>query len=123
MSPSRYGDPLKPLIDWENTGSTRRTLFLAIPAVLVLAMAAFAPTASAAPSPAGMTHCNVPICSAPVSGDGACDAIRHDSLTTAGRVAPNATAAGYGPADLQSAYNLPPSTGQPGQRWNARSLT
>src|SRR5450759_1165328 len=78
---------------------TRRTLFLAVPAVLAFATAAFAPTASAAPSPVGMAHRNVPICSAPVSGDGACDAIRHDSV----------------PADLQSAYNLPSATSGVGQ--------
>jgi subtilase family serine protease len=89
---------------------TRRTLFLAVPAVLAFATAAFAPTASAAPSPVGLAHRNVPLCSAPVSGDGACDAIRHDSLTAAGRVIPNATPSGYGPADLQSAYNLPSAT-------------
>jgi hypothetical protein len=58
----------------------------------------------------GMAHRNVPICSAPVSGDGACDAIRHDRLTAAGRVIPNVTPAGYGPADLQSAYALPSAT-------------
>ena len=63
---------------------TRRTLVLAVPAVLALATAALAPTDSAAPSPVGMAHRNVPICSAPVTGDGGCDAIRHDSLTAAG---------------------------------------
>ena len=94
---------------------TRRTLVLAVPAVLAFATAALAPTASAAPSPVGMAHRNVPICSAPVSGDGACDAIRHDRLTAAGRVIPNATPAGYGPADLQSAYALPSATSGVGQ--------
>ena len=94
---------------------TRRMLFLAVPAVLVLATAAFAPSASAAPSPVGMTHRNIPVCSAPVSGDAACNAIRHDSLTAAGRVIPNATHAGYVPADLQSAYNLPSATAGSGQ--------
>ena len=94
---------------------TRRAHFLAVPAVLVFATAAFVPTASAAPSPVGMTHRNVPVCSAPVSGDGACDAIRHDSLTAAGHVIPNATPAGYGPADLQSAYSLPSATSGVGQ--------
>ena len=94
---------------------TRRTLVLAVPAVLAFTTAAFASTASAAPSPVGMNHRNVPICSAPVTGDGACDAIRHDRLTAAGRVVPNATPAGYGPADLQSAYVLPSATSGVGQ--------
>ena len=94
---------------------TRRTLVLAVPAVLAFATAAFAPTASAAPSPVGTTHRNIPVCSAPVSGDAACHAIRHDRLTTAGRVIPNATPSGYGPADLQSAYSLPSATSGAGQ--------
>ena len=94
---------------------TPRTLFLAVPAVLVFATAAFVPTASAAPSSVGMTHRNVPVCSAPVSGDAACNAIRHDRLTAAGRVIPNATVSGYSPADLQSAYNLPSATAGGGQ--------
>jgi subtilase family serine protease len=94
---------------------TRRTLFLAVPAVLVLVTAAFAPTASAAPSAVGVAHRNVPVCSAPVSGAAACDAIRHDRLTAAGRVIPNASPAGYHPADLQSAYALPSATSGGGQ--------
>ena len=57
-----------------------------------------------------MAHRNIPVCSAPVSGDAACDAIRHDRLSVAGRVIPNATVSGYGPADLQSAYALPSAT-------------
>ncbi|HEY5179324.1 MAG TPA: hypothetical protein VIJ07_06050, partial [Dermatophilaceae bacterium] len=94
---------------------TRRTLFLAVPTVLAFATAAFAPTASAAPSLVGVAHRNVPVCSAPVSGAAACDAIRHDSLTAAGRVIPNATVSGYIPADLQSAYKLPSATSGGGQ--------
>jgi len=94
---------------------TRRMLFLAVPAVLVLATAAVAPAASAAPSPVGMAHRNIPVCSAPVSGDAACDAIRHDRLSAAGRVIPNASPSGYSPADLQSAYNLPSATSATGK--------
>jgi subtilase family serine protease len=94
---------------------TPRALVLAVPAVLAFATAAFAPTASAAPSPVGMTHRNVRVCSAPASGGAACDAIRHDRLTAAGHVIPNATPAGYGPADLQSAYALPSATSGVGQ--------
>jgi len=89
---------------------TRRTLFLAVPAVLALASAALTPTASAAPSPAGLAHRNVHVCSAPASGDAACHAIRHDTITSNGRVITNTTPAGYGPGDLQSAYSLPSLT-------------
>jgi len=94
---------------------TRRTLFLAVPAVLALASAALTPTASAAPSPAGLAHRNVRVCSAPASGDVACHAIRHETITSNGRVISNATPAGYGPGDLQLAYGLPSATSGAGQ--------
>ncbi len=84
----------------------RRTLVPAALAVLAVASAVLAPTASAAPSPVGVSHRNVPVCSAPANGNAACHAIRHDALTSDGQVTPNATPAGYGPADLQSAYKL-----------------
>ncbi len=42
----------------------------------------------------------------PASGDAACHAIRHDAVTSDGRVTPNATPAGYGPVNLQLAYKL-----------------
>ena len=89
---------------------TRRTLFLAVPAVLALASAALTPTASAAPSPAGLAHRNVHVCSAPASGDAACHAIRNDTVTSNGRVITNTAPAGYGPGDLQLAYSLPSLT-------------
>jgi len=94
---------------------TRRTLFLAVPAVLALASAALTPTAWAAPSPAGLAHRNVRVCSAPVSGDAACHAIRLDTVTSNGRVIPNTIPAGYGPGDLQSAYGLPSASSGAGQ--------
>ena len=93
----------------------RRTLFLAVPAVLALVTAAIAPTASAAPSTTGLAHRNVRVCSAPASGDAACHAIRNDTVTSNGHVITNATPAGYGPADLQSAYGLPSATSRTGQ--------
>jgi subtilase family serine protease len=89
---------------------TRRTLFLAVPAVLALVTAAIAPTASAAPSTTGLAHRNVRVCSAPASGDAACHAIRNDTVTSNGHVITNATPAGYGPGDLQLAYALPSAT-------------
>jgi subtilase family serine protease len=94
---------------------TRRTLFLAVPAVLALASAALTSTASAAPSPAGLAHRNVRVCSAPASGDAACHAIRNDTVTSNGRVITNTIPSGYGPGDLQSAYGLPSATSGAGQ--------
>jgi len=93
---------------------TRRTLALA---VLTFASAGLVPVASAAaaPSAAGAGHRNVRVCSAPASGSAGCHAIRRDSVTSSGTVTPNATPSGYGPADLQSAYNLPSSTAGSGQ--------
>ena len=93
----------------------RRTLFLAVPAVLALVTAAIAPTASAAPSTTGLAHRNGRVCSAPASGDAACHAIRNDTVTSNGHVITNATPAGYGPVDLQSAYGLPSATSRTGQ--------
>ncbi len=93
---------------------TRRTLALA---VLTFASAGLVPVASAAaaPSAAGAGHRNVRVCSVPASGSAGCHAIRRDSVTSSGTVTPNATPSGYGPADLQSAYNLPSSTAGSGQ--------
>lgn len=94
---------------------TRRTLFLAVPAILALVTAAIAPTASAAPSTTGLAHRNVRVCSAPAGGDAACHAIRNDTVTSNGHVITNANPAGYGPADLQSAYVLPSATSGTGK--------
>jgi subtilase family serine protease len=55
------------------------------------------------------------VCSAPASGDAACHAIRLDTVTRDGHVIPNTIPAGYHPADLQSAYNLPSATAGVGQ--------
>jgi subtilase family serine protease len=57
-------------------------------------------TANAAPSPAGAAHRSAKVCSAPASGDAACHSWVRTDLT------PLATPAGYGPADLRSAYSL-----------------
>ncbi len=94
---------------------TRRTLALA---VLVLASAGLVPAtsaAAAAPAAAGNSHRSVRVCSAPAHGAAACDAIRQDTVTPAGTVTPHATPAGFGPADLQSAYSLPSSSAGSGQ--------
>jgi len=92
---------------------TRRILALA---VLGLASTALTPAlAASAGSGQGAQHRNVRVCSAPARAQVACNAIRHDTVATNGGIVPNATPAGYGPADLQSAYNLPSSTAGAGQ--------
>jgi subtilase family serine protease len=103
------------LIEVENPGMKRRTLVLAFPAVLALATAALTPTASAAPSAPGVAHRNVRVCAAPAPGQAACHAIRNERLTAKGVVVPNTTPAGYVPADLRSAYNLPSTSAGGGQ--------
>jgi len=92
---------------------TRRILALA---VLALASTALTPAlAASAGSGQGAQHRDVRVCSAPARNNVACNAIRHDTVATNGGIVPNATPAGYGPADLQSAYNLPSSTAGAGQ--------
>jgi subtilase family serine protease len=84
--------------------------------VLPLSIVALAPAASAAPASAGLTHRNERVCAAPTAGYAACGAILHASVYPNGKPAPAASSpSGYFPADLQSAYNLPSSTGGSGQ--------
>jgi subtilase family serine protease len=93
----------------------KRIVFsLAVSAIV----AASAGVAAAAPSPSGITHRNVHVCSTtPAAGTAACNAVRHDTLRNGQRVAPGATVnpSGLHPADLQSAYNLPGGTAGSGQ--------
>ena len=70
--------------------------------------------AQAAANPAAKTA-HVHVCGAPAHGAAACNAIRVDKVSSNGKVQPNATPSGYGPADLQSAYALPSSTAGAGQ--------
>src|SRR5438477_13083439 len=86
-------------------GHVRR---IAVPVALVgLVAAGASTTATAAPSSAGVTHRNNPVCAAPTVGTAACLALRHDTYVN-GQPAPNGTGgpSGYGPADLHSAYAL-----------------
>lgn len=84
--------------------------------LLLLTSFVFAGSATAAPSTAGVSHRNVRVCAAAPAGSAACDAILHELTNSDGTVVPNATTvSGYGPADLQSAYNLPSSTAGSGQ--------
>jgi subtilase family serine protease len=84
----------------------RRPLFAALSAAAVLITVGLAPSAGAAPSASGLANRNVHVCSAPVAGSAACHAIRHDRVDANGKVTPMVTPSGYGPADIQSAYNL-----------------
>jgi subtilase family serine protease len=90
-------------------------------ATLLISSVALATSAGAAPSSSGLHHRNDRVCSAPARGFAACDAVRQDTVDAAGRLVSTATAGpdrlrrrvlpdGYGPADLQSAYNLPVAT-------------
>jgi len=87
----------------------RRPVFslLALAVTLPFAVATVTANADASPAGTGITHRNVHVCGVPAAGHAACLSIRHDRLTSTGKVAPNAaTPSGYGPADIQSAYKL-----------------
>ena len=95
---------------------SRRTLAFAVLAIASTALTpALAASAASGQGGQGAQHRNVRVCSAPAQAQVACNAIRHDAVATNGGIVPNATPAGYGPADLQSAYNLPSSTAGSGQ--------
>jgi subtilase family serine protease len=92
-----------------------RIRLLTVAATAALPVLAYS-TTSAVASPTTQTsaHAAVRACAAPARGYAACNAwVRTDAM--AARVAPNATPSGYGPADLQSAYNLPSATAGSGQ--------
>jgi hypothetical protein len=82
---------------------------LALAATVPLALTTLTATADAhvTASVQGAAHRNVHVCGAPAGGNAACLAIRHDRLSSTGKVIPNAaTPSGYGPADIRSAYKL-----------------
>src|SRR4051812_8055769 len=86
---------------------------LSAAADLFLSTVAMAASASAAPSQQGLAHRNDHVCATATPGNAACLAIRHDTVDAAGNtvtVAPDVTRhappAGFGPADIRSAYNL-----------------
>jgi hypothetical protein len=88
-----------------------------VPVLALLVLAAFAASAQALPhsSANGLSHRNA--CGVPAAGSARCHAkvvTRDDGSTF--DAAPNAgagTPAGWGPADLQSAYSLPAFSGTP----------
>lgn len=88
---------------------TTRIGRLAALAVLGITVLGMTPTAAAAPPPQGHQHAKV--CAKSKPRQASCKAIV-DLNVSGPLVAGQATPAGYGPGDLQSAYNLP--TGQGG---------
>src|SRR4051812_21968855 len=96
-------------------GFVKRLVVLAA-AMTVAATGGVSATALAAPSASGVTHRNVHVCATPSkAGVAGCHAIRRDTLRDGKPVSPNVTTpAGYGPAALHAAYNLPVTgTGTP----------
>ncbi len=55
------------------------------------------------------------VCGAPKAGHAACMALERTNVNARRGVTPDQTPAGYGPADLQSAYDLPSSTAGNGE--------
>jgi len=87
----------------------RRHALVAVPALLMLGLP-LAGSAWAAPATSAATHRNTHVCGTPAAGAAGCDAIRHDTVDRNGNVTPNVTPAGYGPADIRSAYALAASS-------------
>jgi len=92
-----------------------RIRLLAGAATAALPVLALVNPASASPASSSATASSaVRSCATPARGSAACLAwVRTDMH--AAKVAPNATPAGYGPADLQSAYKLPSSSAGSGR--------
>jgi subtilase family serine protease len=84
-------------------------------AMAVIPLALFGSTAEAATAPTLPAAATAHSCSAPIAGSASCMAIVRTDVTSPTGATPAATPAGYGPADLQSAYNLPSSTAGSGQ--------
>jgi subtilase family serine protease len=80
---------------------TRRFAMLAVAVTTAIGgLALIAPAANAAPAPAASAHRAARACSAAGAGMASCHAWVRTDIT------PAATPAGYGPADLRSAYKL-----------------
>jgi subtilase family serine protease len=91
----------------------RTSFLLAAAAALLAPLALVAPTAGAAPSPVGLAHRDVKVCSTATPRTAGCHAVRRDAVNPQGAVVPHAVPSGYGPKDLQSAYGLPATTTAP----------
>ena len=90
---------------------------LAVVATAGFAAAVPAPAQAAAPGPGTKATAVRALCAGPVkTGELSCFALaRTDVAGRLGVLSPQAPPAGYGPADLQSAYALPSTTGGGGQ--------
>ena len=84
-------------------------------ALTAIPLMLFSPGAEAATTPTLPAVATAHSCSAPTAGAASCMAVVRTDLATPHKLAPAATPSGYGPADLQSAYNLPSSTAGSGQ--------
>ncbi len=94
----------------------RRRLFAlasAIAVIVPLGLSVPLGAAQAAPSATGQAARNVAVCPTPQYTDTArCHAILHEFVDRNGRPKPaSSSPTGYGPLDLQSAYNVPTSAG------------
>jgi subtilase family serine protease len=87
----------------------RRRAPSTLAAALLFGISLGAP-ALAAPAGQATAHRNVHVCDKPAVGEAGCHAVRHDKIDAKGRVAPNLTPSGLGPADIRSAYGLASST-------------
>ena len=85
---------------------------LAFAGVALGTLAAAVGTAVAAPSDHATSVRNTHVCATATPGSASCMAIRHDRVDSHGKPVPNVTPAGYGPADIQSAYGLGGGSGQ-----------
>jgi subtilase family serine protease len=100
--------------------AARRRAALILTAVIALAISGFtvAAPAGASTMPAQSKASWVRVCGLPSTvGLAACDALRVTDVTekAAKGVNPDVTPSGYGPSDLQNAYNLPSSTAGSGE--------
>ncbi len=94
-----------------------RTVFAAVSVLLLLralgALPALADTANGSATGSLQGHRHARVCGTPAAHHASCHAII--DLDVAGPLAAAATPTGYGPADLQKAYNLPSATAGSGR--------
>ncbi|MGI8868203.1 MAG: S53 family peptidase [Mycobacteriales bacterium] len=70
------------------------------------AVATLSTAGSGGAAPSANSHRNAHSCTRASAGNAACTAIRHETLTAAGKPVHHTTPSGYFPADIQSAYQL-----------------
>lgn len=92
--------------------SRRALVGVAFAAALTTPLA-LAGTAGASPGSTGIGHRSARVCGPAAPGTAACSALVR--VNASGQPAVTSTPSGYGPADLQSAYNLPSATAGAGQ--------